>query len=325
MALLVSIILSFGGSFLFAYLLYWLDRYEKEPLPLLGGVFLWGAVVAAAGAFVLNTLLALVLYIFTGSEGVATELGLGSLIAPAIEETLKGVAVLIVFLVFRREFDSVLDGIIYAGIVALGFSATENAYYMMNYGYQENGWSGLFRLAFVRMVLVGWQHPFYTAFTGVGLALARLSRRWVGRLGAPLLGLSLALFTHAIHNGLAIVSQNIWIVAFFDWNGWLFMVGVLLWATYQESRYLRKHLWPEVQAGVISARHYQTASSAWLQMTARISSLCRGNLVKTSRFYQLCGELAHKKQQLLAVGEEDGNLAIIQNLRAELARLAPSV
>lgn len=56
-------------------------------------------------------------------------------------------------------------------------------------------------------------------------------RRWSGA-GAPLLGLSLALFTHAIHNGLAIVSQNICVVAFFDWNGWLFMVGVLLWATH---------------------------------------------------------------------------------------------
>mgnify|MGYP007134649070 CR=1 FL=1 len=39
--LLASIGISFGASFLFAYFLFWLDLYEKEPLLLLGG-FLFG-------------------------------------------------------------------------------------------------------------------------------------------------------------------------------------------------------------------------------------------------------------------------------------------
>jgi len=43
----------------------------------------------------------------------------------------------------------------------------------------------------------------------------------------------------------------------------------------------------------------------------------------TSRFYQVVGELAHKKEQLRNHGEESGNSALVQKYRAELSRLAP--
>jgi RsiW-degrading membrane proteinase PrsW (M82 family) len=195
MGVIVSFIIGFGSALLFACILYWLDRFEKEPLLLLGAVFLWGAVVAAGSAFVINTVLGIGIFAFTGSE-VAYQLTTGSIVAPLVEETLKGAAVLIVFLVFRREFDSVLDGIIYAGVAALGFVATENTYYIYAYGYQEGGWSGLFYLTFVRVFLVGWQHPFYTAFFGIGLAMARLNRNMAVKILAPLFGLGLAMFTH---------------------------------------------------------------------------------------------------------------------------------
>src|SRR5512135_2881734 len=114
MALIASGIIGFATSLLFAYILYWLDRFEKEPLLLLGGVFLWGAVIAAGSAFLINTALGVGISIFTGSS-VLTDIASGSIVAPLVEETLKGLAVVVVFLVFRREFDSVLDGIIYAG------------------------------------------------------------------------------------------------------------------------------------------------------------------------------------------------------------------
>ena len=237
MGLIVSGVIGFASSLLFAYILYWLDRYEKEPLLLLGGVFLWGAVVAAGSAFVINTTLGLGIYVFTGSN-FATDLATGSLVAPLVEESLKGLAVLGIFLVFRSEFDSVLDGIIYAGVAALGFAATENVYYIYTYGFQHGGWSGLLALTVIRVFLVGWQHPFYTAFFGIGLALARLNRNWLVRIFAPLTGLGLAMFTHAFHNTVASLLSGLaglLVGAFFDWTGWLFMFGVILWATWREQ------------------------------------------------------------------------------------------
>ena len=39
MAFLTAIFFGFVPMFFFAYIFYWLDRYEKEPLILLAGVF----------------------------------------------------------------------------------------------------------------------------------------------------------------------------------------------------------------------------------------------------------------------------------------------
>ncbi len=327
MGLIVSGFIGFATSLLFAYILYWLDRYEKEPLLLLGGVFLWGAIVAAGSAFLINTTLGVGIYVFTGSNS-ATDLATGSIVAPMVEEILKGLAVLGVYLVFRREFDSVLDGIIYAGVAALGFAATENVYYIYTYGYQQSGWNGLFTLAFIRVILVGWQHPFYTAFFGIGLAVARLNRSWIVRIIAPLVGLALSMFTHAFHNTVAAVLsgfEGLAVGAFFDWTGWLFMFIVILWATWREQQNLKKYLAAELQAGTISPALFRTASSAWLQMAARFTALFTGRYLKTARFYQVCGEYANKRRQYATLGDEDGNLAIIQKLRAELITLAPYV
>ena len=175
MPLLVSLFFGFVPMFFFAALVYWLDRYEKEPKILLGAAFFWGVVIAAGGAFIINTAFGMGIYMFTGSEGAA-EIGTTSIVAPIVEEFLKGLAVAIVFFVFYKEFDSILDGIIYGGIVALGFAATENTLYIYRNGYQESGWSGLFLLVFIRVIIVGWQHPFYTAFTGIGFAVSRTNK-----------------------------------------------------------------------------------------------------------------------------------------------------
>jgi len=147
-----------------------------------------------------------------------------------------------------------------AGVAALGFAATENTYYIYTYGFQHNGWNGLLALTLIRVILVGWQHPFYTAFFGIGLALARMYRSWFVRIIAPLLGLALAMFTHAFHNTVASLlsgGEGLVIGAFFDWTGWLFMFCVVIWATSNEQKNLKKYLAVEVQAGSISAATFK--------------------------------------------------------------------
>lgn len=325
MAFLTSLFFGFVPMFLFAYILYWLDRYEKEPLPLLIGVFMWGVVVAAGGAYLLNTLFGITVFSVTGSEA-ASDLATGSISAPFVEEGLKGMAVLLVFLFFRREFDSILDGIIYAGIAALGFAATENVLYIWR-GYTADGWSGLFTLVFIRVILVGWQHPFYTAFTGIGLAISRMNRSCLVKVIAPMIGLGFAMFTHSFHNTLAGIpffgEMTCFIGSFLDWFGVAFMFLVILWANWLEMRTISVQLQEEVQLGLINANQYRTASSALTQFFAKLSALGGGHFRVTIRFYQVCAELAHKKQQLQKLGDEQGNSQIIQQLRAELASLAP--
>jgi protease PrsW len=85
---------------------------------------------------------------------------------------------------------------------------------------------------------------------------------------------------------------------------------------------LAKHLREEVANGLLTDNQYRTAVS-FFQFGARLSALGEGVYRATSRFYQVCGELAHKKEQLLKFGDERGNTAIITNLRNELTLLAP--
>ncbi len=324
MGFLVSLLCGFLPMFLFAGFIYWLDRYEKEPRILLGAAFTWGAVVAAGGAFFINTMAGMGIYMFTGSQSV-TEFSTGSLVAPIVEECLKGFAVLLVFLIFHSEFDSVLDGIIYAATVALGFAATENTYYIYTMGYLPNGWEGLVELVFVRVILVGWQHPFYTAFTGIGLALARLSRSTRAKLFWPLFGLLLAFTTHSLHNTLAELVGGTGGMAFttlFDWSGWLLMFFFILWMIRRERKSMQLHLEEEVGLGVISFRQYEDACSGWLRTRALLSSLGTSRYRSRSRFYQLCGEMSHKKQQLALLGEERNNSEIVSRLREELRSLS---
>jgi RsiW-degrading membrane proteinase PrsW (M82 family) len=325
--IIISLFFGFVPMLIFAYLVYWIDRYEKEPLVLIGGVFLWGAIIAAGAAFIVNTFLGLGVYLFTGSQAF-TELSTGSAIAPIIEETLKGMAVLIVFLFFRGEFDTVLDGIVYAAIAAIGFAATENSYYIFTYGFQENGLSGILWMSFVRVILVGWQHPFYTAFIGIGFAVARLNRNWAIRIIAPFIGWGAAILAHSFHNTVASFLHGLPGLALgtlFDWSGWLVMLLFVLWALYREQRWIINQLREEVTNGVITPAQYRIACSAWAQVPVRMKALFSGRYRQTNRFFNLTAELAYKKQHRASLGEEKENTPAIDSIRSELAHLTPLI
>jgi protease PrsW len=318
MALIISLFFGFVPMFLFAAFVYWLDRYEKEPKALLGAAFFWGMVIAAGGAFIINTAFGIGIYIFTGSEGTA-EIGTTSIVAPIVEEFLKGLAVAIVFFIFYKEFDSILDGIIYGGMVGLGFAATENTLYIYRNGYLDSGWGGLFLLAFIRVILLGWMHAFFTAFTGIGFAVSRTNKNMLVKFIAPLLGLVVAISVHAFHNtfgGLIGGLEGLAAGTFVDWIGWTLMLGFIIWMIAHERNIVKKQLEEEVYAGLISQAQYQKALSPWTMTTASLSGRA------TARFYQVCGELAHKKEQFTKHGDESGNMAIIESLRTELASLA---
>jgi len=324
MPLLAAFFFGFVPMFLLAAFVNWLDRYEKEPKLLLGAAFLWGVVVAGGGAFILNTVFGIGIYVLTGSEGAA-EFGTTSIIAPIIEEGLKGLAVLVVFFLFRYEFDSILDGIVYASITAMGFAAIENVLYIYRNGFLENGWEGFWTLVVIRVVLVSWMHPFFTAFTGIGLAIARMSRNMLVKIIAVPAGYTVAVLTHAFHNTFSSLiggTGGFFLGLLADYLGYAIMLAFIIWMIFHERNLLKKNLREEVMNGSISQRQYDTAIS-FFQTNAHLSALTSGSFGSTRRFYQVLGELAHKKEQLIKVGDERGNTRIIEQLRGELVQLAP--
>lgn len=319
----VAVLCGFVPMFFLAAILYWLDRYEKEPVPLLGGVFGWGAVIAILGALALQLSLNQGIRMLTGSQALEEIVG-ASLFAPITEELLKGLAVLGIFLLFPHEFDSILDGIVYAGIAALGFAATEDVLYYFS-SYLENGYAGMFSLVFLRFVIFGWQHAFFTAFIGIGLALARTQRSPLIRLGAPLVGFTLAVFLHGVHNALLIFLNNLaglTIAALVAWTGWLLMLGFILWQINTEKNWLRAYLLDELEQQTITPEQYRIACQPFGQSKARFRALLRGRYRQTVRFYQTCAELSHKKRQLALMGEEQDNSQRVDFLRKHLLDLS---
>ncbi|MCJ7715547.1 MAG: PrsW family intramembrane metalloprotease, partial [Anaerolineales bacterium] len=296
--LLVSIFAGVLPMAFYAWILYFLDRYEKEPLKLLIGVFVWGAVIAAGAAFLINTVSSSGLYLLTQSE-FATQITISTLVAPVVEESLKSTAVLIIYLIFRTEFDSPLDGLVYGGITALGFAATVNAWYIYQFGFLENGWEGLLNLTIIRSILVGWQHPFYTAFIGLGFAFARRAKEPIWRLIFPLAGWSMAVISHFLHNlfaGLLHSEAGFIFATIWDWSGYLGLLLLIYLLIKREQRWMKEYLAPEYTQELLSRKHYQIACSAWRQSIEFIKARLKGNYRQISRFYLACGDLMHKKR-----------------------------
>lgn len=318
----MSVTLSFAIAFVYAAVVYSLDRYEKEPKRLLIGVFLWGAIVAMSGAILSEVVLEMGVLALTNSKSLASAMDV-SVFAPIIEESLKGFAVLLVFLLFRSEFDSILDGIVYAGITALGFAAVENALYAYGMGYLENGLQGMYTILFVRGILGGWNHPMFTAFTGIGLAMARLTTSGARKLFAPILGWCAAVALHMMHNSFIqfFGGAGFIVVQLIDWVGWLLVFVILVWAIRREKHWITQNLRDEVQQGTLTAAQYQTACSSTAQYGARVNALMHGHYRLTNRFYRATAELAFKKQQLKFDDAAIDN-GIIAGLRAEIAHLS---
>lgn len=321
-AFVLAVLLSFIPMWGYAYVVYWLDRFEREPKKLLVVVFLWGAFVATIGAAIVEVVLGQGLLALTQNQSL-TDLAGSAIFAPIVEESLKGIAVLIVAFVFRNEFDSILDGIVYGGIVALGFAAMEDVFYLFS-GYAEQGWGYFFGLFFLRVILTGWNHAAFTAFTGIGIAVARLNKPLWIKVLAPIGGWACAVILHGTFNGLLSTASGAGALLALctSWVGWLAVFAIIVWAIAGERARARRFLQEEVERGVMTPAQFRIATSALAPTFTRLGALGSGHFWDTRRFYQVCGELAQKKEQLEKFGEERGNAAQIEALRAELGRLA---
>jgi RsiW-degrading membrane proteinase PrsW (M82 family) len=176
-----------------------LDRLEPEPKLHLAFAFAWGAGVAVALA-VAFTMLGQQLFLRAGYGSAVVE-SIGTVVlAPVIEEALKGSALLLL-LRRRQEIDGLTDGIVYASMAGLGFAAVENVgYYLL--AFDKEGAGATVQLFVLRGLIDPLGHPVYTSMIGIGVAYA-LTRRTAGRFAAIPLGYLGAVFLHALWNGSA--------------------------------------------------------------------------------------------------------------------------
>ena len=218
--------------------LLWLDRFEAEPTSSLIFAFAWGAVVATFIALLVNSY-SLVLLRESGGDPSATAV----FVAPWVEETCKGAAVLVVLLWRRREFDGVVDGIVYAGLAGVGFAFTENVLYFGR-SLQESGTAGLAVTFVLRGIFSPFAHPLFTMCTGIGIGVAVVTRRAVLRVVAPLLGWLSAVILHGLWNLSAVAGLRGFLGIYILVQVPIFLaaVGFAVWARRREARLVTRHL-----------------------------------------------------------------------------------
>lgn len=169
--------LSWGLLLLYALpvflVVYFLDLYEREPLPLMFAALVWGAVAATTLAAIANGGWGLLVARIGGPELAAR--WTAALTAPVVEETLKGLGVVLVYLIARAELDDAMDGFVYGAVCGLGFAVVEDVFYFFRvFGGQP---SGVLRGFFLRVVASGlYSHVLYTGLVGMGVGYV-VSRR----------------------------------------------------------------------------------------------------------------------------------------------------
>jgi RsiW-degrading membrane proteinase PrsW (M82 family) len=293
---------------IYVMLLLWIDRYESEPLWMLATSFFWGAVVAVFVAFIFNTGLSIMAAAATNNARVGENFG-AVISAPIVEESAKAFILFVLFLWKKDEFDGIVDGIVYAGMVGLGFAMTENVLY---YGRaMQGGLGGLTFIFILRGMAAPFSHPLFTSMTGIGLGWARQSMNGFVKVVAPVLGFMLAILMHATWNGSATYGGGLgFFVAYFMVMGPAFIVTlmVIFFSVRREGRIVRQFLYPDYQSGFFSQLEYDKLCSvsgrmgmSWKVLKTRGFSMWRTRM----RCNQIASKLAfHRSRVARGIGRD---------------------
>jgi len=250
----ISTLIAFITAGFYLMIFLWLDRFDPEPARTLALAFGWGATVAVFFSGMIN-------------DGLGAGMGewlSGVALAPIIEESCKGVGVLIIALCFHEDFDSVVDGIVYAGVIALGFATMENIDY---YGRSlaHGGMNTLLGTFIIRGVLAPFSHVLFTSTTGIGLGIARETHHRPIKILAPIAGYLLAIFSHAIWNMLASFDGGTFFTGYilFEIPLFLSFIVIIAYLVKREGAILKRTLLFEVDRGLITSQQLEITISVF--------------------------------------------------------------
>jgi len=311
----------------------WIDRYESEPLWMLATSFFWGALIACFIAIILNTAGSEIVTAATQDKNTGRAFG-AVISAPIVEESAKAFILFVFFFWKKNEFDGIVDGIVYASMVGLGFAMTENVLY---YGIAATKES-LTVTWFLRGMLAPFSHPLFTCMTGIALGWSRQTDSGFIRWVAPPVGLLLAIIMHMLWNGSGVIFGGVgFFVTYF-----IIMVPVFigtLMAVYfglrREGNVVREHLYPDYQCGNLTPYEYERLCSVRGRMGSSMNALTSSGFSAwraRMRFNQLASELAfHRRRaargmfvsQQAALEQEAEYLQMLQDLSRQLQSPAP--
>lgn len=331
----------------------YLDRREPEPWWLLAILFLWGAVVATALAVLLQefgTQRFVNRFNDTAAIVDTSQLGIQivdinslfswletSLIAPFTEEAVKGIAVVLVFVLLPTEVNTLRDGVIAGALVGIGFAVTETTTYIIS-GYAVGGANSFLSQLIPRIAILGANgHIVFTALFGAGLGWARESNRygWF-RKGAIIVGtFLLALGAHSMFNafgpfsvaGLAsllgwgptVTVGQLWLLSalgVLSTYGWAYVVMAyfLVESGFRELKVIRTELRLEVPTSV-TPRELSLVEGEGLWKVRRLPGLSRR---QSNRLVRAQNKLAFERDSVRRAGGEVDDHPLVMKWRQRI-------
>jgi RsiW-degrading membrane proteinase PrsW (M82 family) len=293
MPVLLSALIVAVPTYFYASLVRNIDRYEKEPLKYIVAAFLWGAIPAIFLGLILETVFAFPIEAIFGLTTQAGQFINIGILAPIIEEVVKGIAVEMIYLWRRREFDGWIDGIVYGSTVGFGFAYVENVLYLSQTSSMSE-WATLF---FLRVIVLGFMHGFWTSLTGIGFGVARGLKHDFAKAVSIAVGLALAIIGHMLHNGsLALMETSGGATLCISGVSYLVLIALMLGLNVvggrQDRDMIKTYLHDEVP-DIISPETYEALCSTTRNARDHLKLLPK----EQHAVVQLACELALKKSQ----------------------------
>jgi len=248
-------------------LLWWSDRYEREPGRTIAWAILWGAFPACLLSYYL--------------EGTLTTLSGGVL----IEESMKLIALILI--IRRGSVQSWTDGLVMGGYIGLGFAAFEDLVYAIN-------GNDAFHILVTRGIFSIFAHTFFSGIGAVVIAMGYLKKsKWLSALG-----FLIACFLHLTWNTVLaweIFSYNIAGFFFF----FSFLPPLILCVTSVLVRKQEKHeLLVQGKFAIESGR--MSEEQLWLVVSMRGRRQALRNLSERSQKQALKTEIYENARLLLS-------------------------
>jgi RsiW-degrading membrane proteinase PrsW (M82 family) len=276
----LSVLAAFIPMVVYLFVIWWLDRYHRQPVWLVGSVFLWGAlgavIIGITGSRFFSFPIAMVF-----GERISDAVG-AVLIAPFVEELAKSCILLIAML--RSESDGPADGIVLGAAAGLGFGMTENFLYFTQV-YDASGFTAWAQNVFVRTLYSAVIHCVCTATVGMGIGLARSSR---GQQRIRIAGsfILTAMGIHAFWNASMVLGPKYHSAFIVNIAFTLMPILVILlliayqYFLYREGKWIRSELQEEVMEGTIAPSVVSSLVSPWNRLRKRNSE--QGKYIDTA-------------------------------------------
>ena len=167
-------------GFVFLLLIRFYDKYEKEPL--------WRMILLSFFGGIVSILVSTILYTFIHPKFNLTD---AILKVGTVEEFSKILTLFILYKIIRKEFDEIVDGIIYVAAVSLGFSVIENIFYAQHATFP-------LALLFKRFLFATVGHISFSVYMGIAFYVhKKIRKNYTGLL----LSFILSTLAHGLYDG----------------------------------------------------------------------------------------------------------------------------